>query len=112
LPRHPSQLYEALAEGVLLTAVLWGIDRWAYSRGHFRTGLLTGAFLVGYAVIRFSLEFTREPDVQLGFVVGALSMGQVLSLIMLAAGVALLAAVYLTPARSPAHVGDPPEQGP
>jgi len=103
LPRHPSQLYEAFAEGIVLSAVLWGIERWAYSRGHYRTGLATAVFLVGYAVIRFSLEFTREPDAQLGFVVGALSMGQLLSLIMLAAGFALLGAIYLKPTRSPTH---------
>jgi phosphatidylglycerol---prolipoprotein diacylglyceryl transferase len=109
LPRHPSQLYEALAEGVLLTALLWGIDRWARTRGYSRTGLATGVFLVGYAVIRFSLEFTREPDAQLGFVVGALSMGQILSLIMLASGIVLLVAIYLMPARSSTPTGDPPE---
>jgi phosphatidylglycerol---prolipoprotein diacylglyceryl transferase len=95
LPRHPSQLYEAFAEGVLLSAVLWGIDRWAHSHGHSRTGLATGVFLVGYAIIRFSLEFTRQPDAQLGFVVGALSMGQLLSMIMFVAGAALLGRVYL-----------------
>ena len=95
LPRHPSQLYEAFAEGVVLSAVLWGIDRWAYLRGHDRTGLTTGVFLVGYAIIRFCLEFTREPDAQLGLVVGALSMGQLLSTIMFVAGAALLAWVYL-----------------
>jgi phosphatidylglycerol:prolipoprotein diacylglycerol transferase len=95
LPRHPSQLYEAFAEGVVLSAVLWGIDRWAYSHGQSRTGLATGVFLVGYAIIRFSLEFTRQPDAQLGFVVGALSMGQLLSMIMFVAGAALLGWVYL-----------------
>jgi phosphatidylglycerol:prolipoprotein diacylglycerol transferase len=57
--------------------------------------LTTGVFLLGYAIIRFSLEFTREPDVQLGFVVGALSMGQLLSMIMFVAGAALLGWVYL-----------------
>jgi len=105
LPRHPSQLYESLAEGVLLSAVLWTADRWQYARGKPRTGLETGVFLVGYAIIRFAVEFTREPDAQLGFVVGALSMGQVLSLIMLASGLALLAAIHLTPARSPIDRG-------
>jgi phosphatidylglycerol:prolipoprotein diacylglycerol transferase len=105
LPRHPSQLYEAFAEGVLLTALLWGIDRWARTRGYSRTGLTTGVFLVGYSIIRFSLEFTREPDVQLGFVIGALSMGQVLSLIMLASGLALLVAIYVKPALSPPDGG-------
>ena len=94
LPRHPSQLYEALAEGVMLTAVLWGIDHWAFTRGHSQSGLATGVFLVGYAAIRFSLEFTRQPDPQLGLVLGAFSMGQLLSMIMFAAGVALLRSVY------------------
>jgi phosphatidylglycerol:prolipoprotein diacylglycerol transferase len=91
LPRHPSQLYEAVAEGVLLSALLWWIDRVARSRGYNQPGLITGAFLVGYAIIRFSLEFTRAPDAQLGLVIGQLSMGQLLSMIMFAVGAALLA---------------------
>jgi phosphatidylglycerol:prolipoprotein diacylglycerol transferase len=95
LPRHPSQLYEAFAEGLVLSVLLWSIDRWAYKKGHYRRGLITGAFLVGYAIIRFSLEFTRQPDAQLGLVVAALSMGQLLSTIMLVIGVALLGWVYL-----------------
>ena len=95
VPRHPSQLYEAFAEGVLLGALLWWIDGLARARGYDRPGLITGLFLVGYAVIRFSLEFTRAPDAQLGLVVGALSMGQLLSMIMLAVGIALLAMVGL-----------------
>src|SRR3982074_399949 len=61
VPRHPSPLYEAFAEGVLLSAVLWWIDGAARGRGYSRPGLITGMFLVGYAVIRFSLEFTRAP---------------------------------------------------
>jgi phosphatidylglycerol:prolipoprotein diacylglycerol transferase len=100
LPRHPSQLYEALAEGLVLSVLLWSIDRWAYKKGHYRRGLITGAFLVGYAIIRFSLEFTRQPDAQLGLVAGALSMGQLLSTIMLVVGVALLGWVYLGRKRS------------
>ena len=94
LPRHPSQLYEAFAEGLVLSVVLWLIDRWAYGRGLYRRGLLTSVFLVGYAIIRFSLEFTREPDAQLGFVLGPFSMGQILSLIMFACGIALFGVVY------------------
>jgi hypothetical protein len=65
----------------------------------FKAGILRR--LVGYAIIRFFLEFTREPDAQLGFVFGALSMGQVLSIIMLAAGVALLGMIYLGRGASP-----------
>jgi phosphatidylglycerol:prolipoprotein diacylglycerol transferase len=94
-PRHPSQLYEAFSEGVLLSALLWWADSFSRARGYDRPGLMTGLFLVGYAIIRFSLEFTRAPDAQLGLVIGALSMGQLLSMIMLAAGAALLGYVSL-----------------
>ena len=93
VPRHPSQLYEALAEGVLLFLVLWLLDRRARARGWYWDGLLTGAFLVGYALLRFLLEFTRQPDPQLGFIVfGKFSMGQLLSTIMLLVGIVVLAA--------------------
>jgi phosphatidylglycerol:prolipoprotein diacylglycerol transferase len=95
VPRHPSQLYEAFAEGVILSALLWWVDGLARARGHNRTGLITALFLVGYALVRFSLEFTRQPDAQLGLVFGPLSMGQVLSTIMLAVGLALLGMIYL-----------------
>jgi len=92
VPRHPSQLYEALAEGVVLFLVLWQLDRRARTRGWYWDGLLTGAFLVGYALLRFLLEFTRQPDAQLGFIVfGKFSMGQLLSTIMLLVGIVVLA---------------------
>jgi len=94
VPRHPSQLYEAFAEGVVLSALLWWIDGLARARGYNRSGLMTALFLVGYAIARFSLEFTRQPDAQLGLVIGPLSMGQVLSAIMLAVGLALLGVIY------------------
>jgi phosphatidylglycerol:prolipoprotein diacylglycerol transferase len=108
VPRHPSQLYEAFAEGVLLSALLWWADSFARKRGYDRPGLITGLFLVGYATIRFSLEFTRAPDAQLGLVVGALSMGQLLSMIMLAVGAILLALVFLgrrMPSDAPGGLG-------
>ncbi|MGI8400998.1 MAG: prolipoprotein diacylglyceryl transferase, partial [Gemmatimonadaceae bacterium] len=70
LPRHPSQLYEAVAEGIVLFFVLRFLERRAVARGWYRPGLLAGAFLVGYGVIRFALEFTRQPDAQLGLVLG------------------------------------------
>ena len=89
--RHPSQLYEAFAEGILLAIVLWLLDRRARAGGWHWPGLVTGAFLVGYALLRFLLEFTRQPDAQLGFVLGTFSMGQLLSTIMLLAGAILLA---------------------
>jgi phosphatidylglycerol:prolipoprotein diacylglycerol transferase len=101
VPRHPSQLYEAVAEGVLLSALLWWVDGLARSRGYDRPGLITGLFLVGYAIIRFALEFTRAPDAQLGLVIGALSMGQLLSLIMLLSGAGLFVVIGRRRPRSP-----------
>lgn len=107
LPRHPSQLYEALAEGVLLALIIWAVARWSLARGWYRAGVLTGAFLVGYGIFRFLLEFTRQPDAQLGLVVGPFSMGQLLSVSMPVLGLLVLAVV----ARGPAaprdiHSGD------
>lgn len=96
--RHPSQLYEAIGEGLVLAAVAWAILLFARRRGRRPpTGLLTGAFLAGYGVIRSIIELYRQPDEQfrtaenpLGTVLGPLTMGQVLSLIMVVVGVALI----------------------
>ena len=94
VPRHPSQLYDAFAEGVILSALLWWIDGVARRRGYARSGLMPGLFLIGYAIVRFSLEFARQPDAQLGLLMGGLSMGQLLSMIMLTVGLLLLALIY------------------
>jgi phosphatidylglycerol:prolipoprotein diacylglycerol transferase len=84
LPRHPSQLYEAGLEGVALFALLCVAAR---NFGAFaRPGLLSGLFLLGYGSARFFIEFFREPDAHLGFLALGLSMGQLLSLPMLALG--------------------------
>jgi len=86
LLRHPSQLYEAFFEGIVLFAVLWLIRR----KSPF-DGALFAFYLIGYGVIRFFIEFFREPDTQLGFVLGPFSMGQLLCLLMIAAGGSLYA---------------------
>jgi len=99
LPRHPSQLYEALSEGLLLFFILWALERFTVRRGWYRPGLLSGAFLVGYGTIRFLLEFTRQPDPQLGFIVGPFSMGQLLSFLMILAGVVILIVTYRRPVQ-------------
>jgi phosphatidylglycerol:prolipoprotein diacylglycerol transferase len=88
-PRHPSQLYEAFLEGIVLFALLAILWRIAAVRD--RPGRLTGVFLVGYALARAAVELVREPDAQLGFLFGALTMGQLLSLPLLLAGLWLLA---------------------
>ena len=79
LPRHPSQLYEAFLEGAVLLAVLMWLG--ARARAH---GVVTWAFVGGYGVVRFVVEFFREPDAHLGLVWG-LSRGQYLSVVMIAA---------------------------
>jgi phosphatidylglycerol:prolipoprotein diacylglycerol transferase len=89
VPRHPSQLYEAVAEGLLLYLLLRALERGAVERGWYRPGLLAAAFLIGYGLVRFLLEFTRQPDTQLGLVLGPFSMGQLLSATMIAVGLGL-----------------------
>lgn len=84
--RHPSQLYEALLEGVVLFFILWFFSRQPRSRG-----MVLGLFLLFYGFFRFLVEFFRQPDLHLGFVaLDFLTMGQVLSLPMIAAGGFLL----------------------
>ena len=86
IARHPSQLYQFAGEGLLLFAVLW-----LYSSRPRAMGAISGLFLVGYGVMRFLAEFAREPDAFLGLLGLGLSMGQWLSLPMIALGLALLA---------------------
>jgi phosphatidylglycerol:prolipoprotein diacylglycerol transferase len=84
--RHPSQLYEFALEGVVLFAILW----W-YSRKPRPRYAVSGLFAVLYGIFRFSVEFVREPDLQLGFLAfNWLTMGQVLSLPLIAVGLLLL----------------------
>jgi phosphatidylglycerol:prolipoprotein diacylglycerol transferase len=90
LPRHPSELYEAAFEGALLFALMVSFARRRDWRE--RPGRLTGLFLAGYAVARMSGELFREPDSFLGFVLGPFTMGQLLSLPMLIAGICLIVA--------------------
>ena len=100
IARHPSQLYEALLEGVLLFIVLMTVERRAVRGGWYRYGLIGGVFLVGYGLVRYLVEFTRQPDVQLGFVAGPFSMGQILSFLTIAIGVGTIAATYRKPAAN------------
>jgi phosphatidylglycerol:prolipoprotein diacylglycerol transferase len=88
VPRHPSQLYEALLEGVALFLVMLALSRQERLRARF--GWLTGAFLVGYGIARTMAEFFREPDVFLGYLVGGVTMGQLLCIPMLVAGIWLM----------------------
>lgn len=87
--RHPSQLYQAATEGLILFAILFIAQRREFIRNHY--GIVSGLFLGGYAFMRFFIEFTRQPDAQLGFLIGHLSMGQLLCIPMFMAGVAIIA---------------------
>lgn len=94
--RHPSQLYEALLEGPLLLALLWAARRWA----SLREGCTAALFLILYGLFRFLVEFTRQPDEQIGFVAfGWLTMGQLLSVGLLLFGIALALALRIRPRK-------------
>ena len=84
-PRHPSQIYEAILEGPALFGVLWAMKAWKARRD----GQIAATFVMAYAVFRFLVEFTREPDSQLGYIWhGWLTMGQLLSAVIGLAGAA------------------------
>ena len=85
LPRHPSQLYEFLLEGVLLFILL----RWLQGRLRV-SGALTASFFILYGLFRIVAELFRQPDAQIGFLFGQVTMGQLLSSMMVLAGVGLL----------------------
>jgi len=87
VPRHPSQLYEATLEGIVLFIVLGLMVRGGALK---RPGLVAGSFLVGYGVARVTCELFREPDVQLGFLWGGLTMGMILCIPLMLAGIAVL----------------------
>ncbi|MDI9409538.1 MAG: prolipoprotein diacylglyceryl transferase [Candidatus Pacebacteria bacterium] len=86
-PRHPSQLYQAMMEGILLFIILWLAERQGWRR---RPGMMMGLFLMGYGLFRSLGEFFREPDSFKGFLTLGLTMGQWLSLPMILVGVYLM----------------------
>lgn len=96
LPRHPSQLYEAALEGMVLFVGLWAL--WRFTKVRERPGFLFGAFLAGYGVSRLIVELFRQPDAHLGFILAGVTMGQLLSLPMIAAGLWLMARAKPSPA--------------
>lgn len=88
LPRHPSQLYEALLEGGMLLAIMLALLHCTRLRD--KPGTLSGMFLIGYAVARMVSECFREPDAQIGFLWAGATMGQLLSVPMMLAGLFLI----------------------
>ena len=86
--RHPSQLYEAFFEGIVLFIILWAVKNRVTTRG-----AMLGLYLMGYGLVRFFIEYARQPDAHLGFIWLSLSMGQLLCLAMILTGGLLL--IYL-----------------
>jgi phosphatidylglycerol:prolipoprotein diacylglycerol transferase len=88
LPRHPSQLYEAFLEGILLFIILLGLKN--FSRFANNNGFLSGVFLALYGICRIFIEQFRQPDEQIGFLFNQITMGQLLSLPLIFCGIALI----------------------
>jgi phosphatidylglycerol:prolipoprotein diacylglycerol transferase len=107
LPRHPSQLYEAGLEGILLFTILAAMIRMGALR---RPGLILGSFIALYALARITGEFFREPDPQLGFLWGGLTMGMLLSVPMIIAGAILIVVAWRR--KSPRQIAEPAEGRP
>lgn len=114
LPRHPSQLYEALFEGIVLWLVIWFIVRPIAGRRSTKNGpgIISGAYFIGYGLVRFIIEYFREPDSQLGFIIALgketeptalfksflnISLGQIFCLLMILGGVAMIIYALKTP---------------
>lgn len=98
-PRHPSQLYEAVLEGFVLTAIMVILAH--NPKVRHMPGILSAVFLTGYALSRITVEFFREPDVQIGYIAGIFTMGQILCLPMLVGAAVLV--VYALKHRTPGH---------
>lgn len=97
MPRHPSQLYEAFLEGVVLFVILYIMSR---RKPTLPQGTFIGTFVLGYGIVRFLIEFVRVPDVQLGYIFGGvITMGQLLSLPLVVIGIGIIA--YALHAKRP-----------
>lgn len=85
LPRHPTQLYEFFLEGILLFFIIY-----FFSKKDRPTGSISGLFLIFYGLFRIFIEFFREPDPQIGLLKNIITMGQILSLPMIIAGLIIM----------------------
>jgi phosphatidylglycerol:prolipoprotein diacylglycerol transferase len=109
IPRHPSQIYQALMEGLLLFLVVWTFSRRERIRARF--GTLTGIFLIGYGIARIIGEFFRQPDAFLGYLWDGATMGQLLSIPMILAGIGLVGVAQggMTRRKTGGEVPSPPD---
>jgi phosphatidylglycerol:prolipoprotein diacylglycerol transferase len=107
IPRHPSQLYEATLEGIVLFSVLAIMIRMGALK---RPGLILGSFMMLYGLARITGECFREPDPQLGFLWGGLTMGMLLSIPMVIIGAIMVSMAWR--GKFPKHVAKPNEATP
>ncbi len=91
-PRHPSQLYEAFFEGVVLFIILRHCNKKNYSQKNF--GSITSLFLILYGIFRFLIEYLREPDAHIGLIFNSITMGQLLSVPLVIIGVGIYLKTY------------------
>jgi phosphatidylglycerol:prolipoprotein diacylglycerol transferase len=96
LPRHPSQLYESFFEGFIMFSILF-----IFSKKKLKPGIMFWMFIMLYGLFRFFIEFTREPDSQLGLFGGVISMGQILCLPMFLLGLSMIIKISLTKTKEP-----------
>ena len=90
IPRHPSQLYESLLEGLVLFVLLWSVRKKTWQKKPFWPhGSIVALFLCGYGAVRIFVENFREPDQQIGYIFNSFTMGQLLSTAMILAGFAI-----------------------
>jgi len=90
LPRHPSQLYESFLEGFVLFIILWILKEKQHTSSPWPSGAMMAICMILYGIFRIFVEFFREPDAQLGFIAAGMTMGQILSSLMILAGIVLL----------------------
>lgn len=103
IARHPSQLYEAFLEGLVLFVILYLLSR---RKTPLPQGSYLGAFALFYGIFRFLIEFIRVPDAQLGYLLGPITMGQLLSLPVFLLGVAMLIFAYKTQRPQHTYIDD------
>ena len=92
LSRHPSQIYEAIFEGIVLFIIL----NLVYKKISKKNGLISSLFVIFYSIFRFFIEFTREPDSQIGLIIFNMSLGQIISIIFFIAGIMLFQIKYVS----------------
>ena len=104
LPRHPSQLYEMIFEGIVLWAIIWVFR----NRKPFK-GFLIGLYFLGYGFFRFLIEYFRQPDSQMGdggFILPGITTGQILCFLMMVFGIIWIVVCSKLPGREPFRIGD------